>query len=122
MQQTQVQSLWGRSPGKGNATYSCILAWVTTWIEGLGKLQFMGLQSVKHDIVTKQQQHVLIYILLVIFVIPLCFFHLFLTCLVLWWFSLVLCLDLFLIFFCIFTINLFFLVTVKFTYDILCKW
>ena len=65
--------------------------------------------------------HVLIHILLIIFVVPLCFFHFFLTFLVLWWFSLVLCLDFLLIFFCIFTINLFFLVTVKFTYDILCK-
>ena len=111
----------GRSPGEGNATYSCILAWEITWTEGPGKLQFMGLHRVKYDLVTKQQQHVLIYIILIIFVVPLCFFHLFLTFLVLWWFSLVLCLDFFLIFSCIFTINLLFLVTVKFTYAILCK-
>ena len=36
------------------ATHSRILAWEIPWIEGLGRLQFIGLQRVKHDLATKQ--------------------------------------------------------------------
>ena len=38
------------------ATHSSILAWKIPWMEEPGRLQFMGLQRVRHDIVTKQQQ------------------------------------------------------------------
>ena len=54
MWETQV-----RSPGqevpleKEMATHSSALAWKIPWTEEPGKLQFMGLQSVKHDLVTK---------------------------------------------------------------------
>ena len=39
----------GRSPGVGNATYSCILAWKTPWTEKSGRLQSMGSQRFRHD-------------------------------------------------------------------------
>ena len=35
----------GRSPGKGMATYSSILAWEMSWTEETGRPQFMGLQE-----------------------------------------------------------------------------
>ena len=41
------------------ATYSSILAWATPWTEEPGGLQSMGLQRVRHDSVTKQQQEVI---------------------------------------------------------------
>ena len=34
-------------------THSSILAWETPWTEEPGVLQFMGLQTVRHDLVTK---------------------------------------------------------------------
>ena len=39
----------GRSPGKGMATHSSILAWRIPWIEETGGLQSMGSQRVGHD-------------------------------------------------------------------------
>ena len=45
----------GRSPGEGNGNplqYSC---WEIPWTEEPGRLQFTGLQRVRHDLVTKQQ-------------------------------------------------------------------
>ena len=39
------------------ATHSSILAWEITWTEGPGRLQSMGLQRVRHDLVTKEQQN-----------------------------------------------------------------
>ena len=36
------------------ATYSSILAWENLWTEEPGGLQSMGLQKVKHKLVTKQ--------------------------------------------------------------------
>ena len=39
----------GRSPGKGMATHSSILAWIIPWTEELGGLQYMGSQRVGHD-------------------------------------------------------------------------
>ena len=36
-----------RSPGKGNATYSRILAWKISWTEEPSWLQSMGLQGVR---------------------------------------------------------------------------
>ena len=38
------------------ATHSSILAWEIPWTEEPGGLQSMGLQRVKHDLVTEQQQ------------------------------------------------------------------
>ena len=37
------------------ATHSSILAWDIPWTEELGGLQFMGLQRVKHDLLTQEQ-------------------------------------------------------------------
>ena len=42
-----------RSPGKEMATHLSILAWRIPWTEEPGKLQFMGLQRVGHDLATK---------------------------------------------------------------------
>ena len=56
-QETQVLSLSGRDPlEEGMATYSSILAWRILWTEESGGLQSRGLQRVRHDLVTKQQQ------------------------------------------------------------------
>ena len=35
------------------ATYSGILAWKIPWTENTGRLQSMGLQKVRHDLVTE---------------------------------------------------------------------
>ena len=34
---------------KRMATHFCILAWETPWTQEPGRLQFMGLQRVRHD-------------------------------------------------------------------------
>ena len=39
------------------ATYRSILAWEIPWTEEPGGLQFIGLQRVRQDLQTKQQQH-----------------------------------------------------------------
>ena len=46
----------GRSPGEGSGTP---LAWEIPQTEKSGGLQSMGLQRVGHDLVPKQQQHVM---------------------------------------------------------------
>ena len=38
------------------ATHSSKLAWEITWTEEPGRLQSMGQQRVRHDLVMKQQQ------------------------------------------------------------------
>jgi len=38
---------------KEMATYSSILAWRIPWTEEVGRLQSMGSQRVRHDLVTK---------------------------------------------------------------------
>ena len=46
----------GRSPGEGNGNpfqYSCL---GNPWTEEPGRLQFMGLQRVRHNLLSKQQQ------------------------------------------------------------------
>ena len=46
---------WGRCPGEGHGKlpqYSCLLSWT----EKPGRLQSMGLQIVRRDLATKQQQ------------------------------------------------------------------
>ena len=40
---------------KGMATHSDILAWKIPWSEESGRLQYMGLQKVKHDWVSKHK-------------------------------------------------------------------
>ena len=38
-----------RSPGEGNGYHSSLLAWRIPWTEEPGRLQSMGLQTVRHD-------------------------------------------------------------------------
>ena len=53
MQKIWVQSLGWEDPlDKGMATYSSIVVWRLTWTKEPGRLQFMGLQRVRHDWVT----------------------------------------------------------------------
>ena len=57
-----MQEIWVLSLGledpleKEIATHSNILAWKIPWIEEPGGLQSMGLQGVRHDLATTQQQ------------------------------------------------------------------
>ena len=54
MQEIQVWSLgWEHPMEKGMAVHSIILSWRIPWAEESGKLQFMGLQKVRHDWATK---------------------------------------------------------------------
>ena len=56
-QETRVQSLGREDPlEKEIATHSSILAGEIPWTEEFGRLQSMGSQRVRHDLVTKQQQ------------------------------------------------------------------
>ena len=43
------------------ATHSNILAWRIPWTEEPGEQQVQGSQRVRHDLATKQQQHICIY-------------------------------------------------------------
>ena len=45
-----------RTPGKGMATQSSILAWKIQWTEEPGRLQFMGLQRVGDNWATNTEQ------------------------------------------------------------------
>ena len=57
MWEPQVQSLGQKDRlEKEMATHSSILAWRIPWTEEPGGLRSMGLQRVRHDLVTKQQQ------------------------------------------------------------------
>ena len=57
MQETQVRSLgWEYPLEKEMATHSSIPAWKISGTEEPDGLQSMGLQRVKHDLVTQQQQ------------------------------------------------------------------
>ena len=50
MQETQSQFLGRENPlEEGMTTHSSILAWRIPWTEELGRLQSMGLQTVRHD-------------------------------------------------------------------------
>ena len=54
-----IQSLdWEDFLEKEMATLSSILAWEIPWTEEPGELQSMGSQRVRHDLATKQQQHI----------------------------------------------------------------
>ena len=57
MQEMQVQSLHWEDPREEEmATLSNILAWEIPGTEGPGRLQFIGLQRLRYDSETKQQQ------------------------------------------------------------------
>ena len=57
MWETRVQSLdWEDPLEKEMATHSRILAWKIPWAEEPGGLQSMGLQGVRCDLVTEQQE------------------------------------------------------------------
>ena len=43
----------GQSPGEGNGIHSSILAWKIPWTEQPGRLQSMGSQRVRQDLVIK---------------------------------------------------------------------
>ena len=59
MQETWVWSLcWEDILEEGMASHSSILAWRIPWREGPGGLQFMGLQRVGHDWVTKHSTQI----------------------------------------------------------------
>ena len=56
MQETWVQFLgWEYLLEKEMATRSSILVWEVPWIEDPGRLPFMGLQRVGHDLVTEHE-------------------------------------------------------------------
>ena len=60
-QKMQVRSLGQEDPlEEGTTTNSSILAWEIPWTEELGRLESMGSQRVRHDLVTKQQQWTII--------------------------------------------------------------
>ena len=42
---------------KAMATHSSTLAWKIPWMEEPGRLQFMGSQRVRHDLVTEQNNY-----------------------------------------------------------------
>jgi len=60
-----MQEMWVQSLGqedlleKEMATHCSILAWKIPWTEEPGRLQFLGLQRIGHDLATKQQQYVI---------------------------------------------------------------
>ena len=59
MQETLVQPLSREDLlEKEMKTHSSILAWKIPWMEKPGRLQSMGLQRGRHNLVTKQQQNV----------------------------------------------------------------
>ena len=60
MQETPVPSLGQEDPmEKETATHPRIFAWKIPWAEMPGRLQSMGSQGVRHDLVTKQQEQVI---------------------------------------------------------------
>ena len=57
MKETKVQSLVLEDPlEKGMATHSSILGWKIPWTKEPGRVESRGLQRVRHNLVTKQQQ------------------------------------------------------------------
>ena len=50
MRETQVESLdWEVPLKKGMATHSSVLIWRTPWTEEPGRLQYIGLQRLRHS-------------------------------------------------------------------------
>ena len=63
MQETRIWSLGGEDPlEKGMATYSNTLAWKIPWTEEPWWATVMGLQRVRHELVTKHQQPYSVYL------------------------------------------------------------
>ena len=57
VQETRVQSLaWEDLLEKEMATHFNVLAWKIPWTEEPGRVQSVGLQRVRHNLVPKQQQ------------------------------------------------------------------
>ena len=57
-----VRSLGGEDPlEKEMATHTSILARIISWTEEPGGLRFMGLQRVRQDLATKQQQMLMLF-------------------------------------------------------------
>ena len=68
MQETWVQYLGQEDPLKeGMATHFSILAWRISWTEDPGRLQSMGLQRVRHDLVTNQKHTLCIFLVNITF-------------------------------------------------------
>ena len=62
VQGTWVQFLVQEDPPKKEmATHSSILAWKTPWTRGPRGLQSLGTQRVRHDLVTEQQQQLILF-------------------------------------------------------------
>ena len=58
MQETQVRSLDGEDPlEKGMVTHASTLVWRIPWTEVPSRLQAMGSQRVRHDLLTKPPPH-----------------------------------------------------------------
>ena len=58
MQVMRPQSLgWEDPQEKKMASHSSILAWKIPWIEEPGRLQSIGSQGIRHDLVTERTQH-----------------------------------------------------------------
>ena len=57
-QETRVPSLgWEDALEEEMATHSSVLAWESPWTEEPGRLQSMGLQRGRHNLVPKQHQY-----------------------------------------------------------------
>ena len=57
VQETRVQSLaWEDLLEKEMATHFNVLAWKIPWTEEPGRVQSVGLQRLRHNLVPKQQQ------------------------------------------------------------------
>ena len=68
MQETWVQSLgWEDLLEKEMATHSGILAWEIPWTEKPGRVQSIGLQRARHDLVTEHEHILLPHLTLQIF-------------------------------------------------------
>ena len=48
-----------RFPGEGNVTHFSILPWRIPWTEEPCRLQSMGMQRVRHDLVTVTLSHII---------------------------------------------------------------
>ena len=49
-------------------THSSILAWKIPWTDELGGLQSMGLQRIRHNWATEQQQYSIVYVYYIFFI------------------------------------------------------
>ena len=61
-QETRVRSLGHEDPLEEEmTTHSSILTWEIPWTEELGRLQSMGLQRIRYDFTTQQQQRKIVH-------------------------------------------------------------